>query len=701
MNDLSTIQLKTAYHKGRDNIASEFLVPCIRTAVRYDRAVGYFSSAIYTLVWSGLRQFVDNGGKMRLVCSPILRSDDISALAEGYAARDDSELAEALRQEFHRLMSNSETRDAAKALASLIADEILDVKVALVSHVRDALADRLFHDKVGVFADAVGNRVVFRGSMNETWRGLANDGNLESIDVFVSWAGGREEQRTTEEGEYFEDLWTGVYPQVETRPIPQALRDEILTVATKNAWREMAARLEREFEADLGETTDNKKRQLRSHQKNALDTWIANSRRGIVKHATGAGKTRTALAAADTCMKLSQTPLFIVPSEELLWQWRREVQEYFSTDEVPILLCGAGQGSWRSDNLLRRWTKASSTPRAVIAVAATASSEDFLDNLATDAQICLIADEVHRLGAPSYQRILRIEAQSRLGLSATPERAGDPVGTRVIFEYFGGVLPCIYSLKDAITDRVLVPYMYHVHTVSLSEEEQQKWNNLTRRISQILARASDDADGVEYNKVKKLAIERAGIAKQAAAKPKAAADVVAENYEDGQRWLVYCDSEIQMRDVVGALNGRGIHATVFYSAMEGDRSQTLRMFETHGGVVVSIRCLDEGVDIPSATHALIAASSKNPREFIQRRGRVLRRDGKRKVMAFIHDLIVTPVQTTPEDAQGTNLLLSEIARAIEFGRTAENVGVIADLQRLCVRFGVDPIQIAREGVEDE
>lgn len=148
---------------------------------------------------------------------------------------------------------------------------------------------------------------------------------------------------------------------------------------------------------------------------------------------------------------------------------------------------------------------------------------------------------------------------------------------------------------------------------------------------------------------------------------------------------------------------RGIDAQEYHSQMQGDKERTLRDFELNGGAVVSIRCLDEGVDIPSVTHALILASSKNPREFIQRRGRVLRRfPGKH--LAFIHDLLVLPgenasiQQGTPS---GTAILEGELARAIEFGNMALNPGAITELQRIADRYGLDIGSLIDEGFEDE
>jgi superfamily II DNA/RNA helicase len=133
--------------------------------------------------------------------------------------------------------------------------------------------------------------------------------------------------------------------------------------------------------------------------------------------------------------------------------------------------------------------------------------------------------------------------------------------------------------------------------------------------------------------------------------------------------------------------------------MEGDQHQTLRWFERAGGILVAIRCLDEGVDIPSVSHALILASSKNPREFIQRRGRVLRR-APGKTYATIHDVIVVPRRTPQTQRSDFTLIEGELARAVEFGRHAVNPTAIADLQTIAIDWEIDIHETVEEGIED-
>ena len=172
--------------------------------------------------------------------------------------------------------------------------------------------------------------------------------------------------------------------------------------------------------------------------------------------------------------------------------------------------------------------------------------------------------------------------------------------------------------------------------------------------------------------------------KKAQAKTPLARSVVTERYRPGQRWLVYCEDQEHLRDVVHELLDAGLPVTEYHSAMTGNRVATMRNFATNGAVVVSIRCLDEGVDIPDATHALILASSRNPREFIQRRGRILR-TAPGKAYAQIHDAIVVP--RPPLESSGRSMILGELARAAEFANSAFTRAARSELDSAFVDAG--------------
>lgn len=705
MSALTGLALNTSYHKVACNIASEFYIPCMDRAIRYDRAVGFFNSTIYALAWSSLKGFVERGGKMRIICSPILSQDDATALADGYSAKAEAIVADRLRVEAEHLLANPSLKNPARVLATLVAVGVIDFKIAFVGRDDCESRRRLFHDKVGIFSDGHDNVVVFKGSMNETWSGLANDGNLESVDVFLSWEGRREKQRVDDEISYFRQLWESNYPTVVVKPFPQAAQEVLLKAATPDHWKrlvdEIAQQIEGADQADRIQTAT-PSRTPRPHQKKALNRWKESGRRGIFEHATGSGKTFTALCAIREALQQGEVPLILVPSELLLIQWRKEIRDTFADIEPQLLVCGGGYSQWRNEDLLAPWTRAkpSAKPRLVLSTMQTASTEEFLAKLRQGDHLFLIADEVHRMGSTENRKLFSLATGARLGLSATPCRAGDPEGTQAILDYFQGIVPPPFTLKDAIPS-ALTPYFYYVHTIRLTPDEQSNWEEISKRLSRFIAQTikPGSPDPSLSARVQQMLIDRARIVKAAANKTKLATDILSRHYELGQRWIVYCDSQTQMARVHHELLQRGLPASQYHSAMTANKEQTLAIFESNGGIIVSIRCLDEGVDIPSVSHALILASSRNPREFIQRRGRVLRKSPG-KYIAYIHDVLVLPSDVADNGA-ANSIIEAELARAIEFGQWAENPASITDLQRLALEFSLDLKKLSEGGIEHD
>lgn len=701
MGNLSALGLQTSYHKGRDDIAEQFYLPCMRQGVALDRAVGFFRSTVFVIAWPALRGFVARGGRIRVLCSQVLSSDDIEALKQGYSARADDALALRFQEEVRSLLKDEVLREPARILAALVAAGHIELKIALLrSEDVNSRAGRIFHDKLGIFRDSNGNRVIFKGSMNETWSGLAADGNLESIDVAASWMGSRDLERTITEEAYFEELWTNRYPSLTVRSFPEVAATELREAAAAD-WEAAVERLLMRAPAPAT-VGDVRGRTLKPHQAAGLASWAANGRRGILAFATGSGKTFTAITAIREALSVHrETVVVVVPDKVLFAQWYEELAETTKDLEVDILRAGGGYGSWRQT--LRAWTAPSDTRRLVLATVQTASTIDFRSRLTRGTHLALIADEVHRLGSSEHSKLLEEGLfGARLGLSATPERAGDEEGTRAIMEYFGGVLEPRYTLADAVRDGVLTRYFYRPHTVQLDDSEAEEWRQLSGEIGKLQARLAggDGTEGLAL-RLKNLLIRRAKVVKHAAAKVPLAVAVLCGEFQKGQRWIVYCDDLRQLEAVCAALEQAGLRVMPFHSKMEADRAAVLRWLALRGGIVVAIKCLDEGVDVPSVDHALILASSKNPREFIQRRGRVLRY-ADHKGLAYVHDAIVVPLRV--EGASGRvrdPITEGELARAVEFAQHADNAGAAADLQQIAIEAGLEWRTLVGTGVEDE
>lgn len=680
--DLSRLQFKTEYRSLKDDPAEEFYQPCLVNAHIYKRAVGYFRSTVFLVVGTSTLEFARHGGRISLICSPELSSEDIAGIAAGYAKR--AEIIEnILVSQIDTLLSDSDSSYQTRVLATLIAVDALNIKVALRSD-----RNGIYHEKIGVFKDSVGNSVSFKGSTNETWSGWHSEGNFESIEVFCSWRGGLEATRVENHERHFNNLWSGTDPDVEVFDFPERAVRHLKSMAFKDideAAGSMPARTQ--------------KRRPEAHQTNALDGWEAAGRRGILEHATGSGKTFTAILAIRCQLERENPAIVVVPSRLLLEQWASELKGEFP--KATILLAGAGNNSWKSPNRLKGMTNTSRLPggRIVLATMQTASSDRFRAGVIQGQHLLLVADEVHQIGSPENSKILEINAGSRLGLSATPIRYGDPVGTQKIFQYFGGVIPPPFTLIDAIGCGRLVPYEYYPHAINLTAEEADEWKALSRIISLEVAKQKDEERGSPNERIKMLLIRRSRIAKKATKKVELAREVLRAEFKEGQHWLIYCEDSDQLTEVLRVTRDDGLSPIEYHSAMTGNRDATMAWFRTYGGPLVSIRCLDEGVDIPVVSHALILASSQNPRQFIQRRGRVLRKvPGKH--LAVIHDAIVVPASLDDEPEQ-TSLLKSEMLRSMEFAKSAINKMAGAELRDIAANLGISTDLLGDAGVEED
>jgi len=678
---LTDYDWRERYSTGRDDLYADFYEPAIGRASRYDRAVGYFRSTVFNLTGPVVAQFALRGGKIRLVCSPEIPEDDARAIDSAISMRNAVE--EALLRELEVLLQNPAARSGIELLSALVATGHMDVRLCVWPATRG-----LFHDKVGIFRDGHDNSLTFVGSANETWRAWHKFGNHESFEVFKSWSS--DKPRVDAHCAYFESLWNGREPSLTTLEVPDAVRQRLYAVIDADP---------RDVLNKHARTTRRVARKPFPFQEQAIDFWDSHGHRGILQHATGAGKTVTALIAIRRWLLEGHPCLVLVPSRLLLNQWEREARSELADLDPAILLAGANNQQWRQHSLLRLFTEPTGDARLTIATMQTACTQDFRTRLHGGSHLLIVADEVHRLGAPEVGKTLQIDAGARLGLSATPDRFGDAEGTARIRDYFGPTILPIITLKDAIDLGRLCTYRYFPHLVSMNDEEIAEWKARTLEIvvmKGVCDKKPDDAEAKE--RLKMLLIQRSHIAKQATEKTDAACAVVQTGYVAPQHWLVYCDDRSQLAGVVSGLRERDVPSLEYHSAMEGDSAATMDRFNREGGVLVAIKCLDEGVDIPLVSHAVILASSRNPREFIQRRGRVLRK-APGKTGAVIHDLLVQP--PTEESNYFDALTEGEIARALTFAKDAENQSAYTALMELCARWGVDIDRLAQSGYEGD
>lgn len=621
---------------------------------------------------------------MRLIASPHLAEEDIEAIAKGYKARADvfrrsaelglSEVADEL------------SRDRLNALAWLITQGALEIRLAFRVNLETGRLERgIYHEKIGVFTDAAENAVAFSGSSNETVGGLIQ--NFESIDAYWSWDDPHE--RALAKIRDFDQLWFQHQPT-------KGLTVEDFTAVSREILEKLKTAEPPEFDPEeiqwrpRGGTKSASRPKLpaalslREYQKEAIRAWLKANGQGVLEMATGTGKTITALAAASALSSEMglQALILVCPYRHLVSQWRREAESFGMR---PILAFETVR-RW-ADELSDELSAASVDAKrflCVITTNATFSSDVFQARLAYfPKRTLIVADEVHNLGAPKLASMLPASIALRLGLSATPERWFDPEGTEQILNYFGPVLEPRLTLRRALELKVLVPYRYIPILVELTESEREEYLELSARIAKAAA-ISAKADSSEV--LTSLLLRRARLVASASNKLAALRELGVQ-LKNETHMLFYCgdgtvetESDLsvsrQVDEVTRILGSElGIRVARYTADEDLEERERLReeldTAELQG--LVAIRCLDEGVDIPSVRTAVILASSTNPRQFIQRRGRILRRNPG-KEHAAIFDMIVVPPEEVGSSESERSLLRKELLRFVEFADLAMNSG---------------------------
>ena len=699
---LTDVDLSVRYRSSEHDLLTDFYLPCLKESTSYWRAVGYFSSHALAAAARGLPEFIDRDGKMRLIASPDLSDDDVQAIQKGYAARDD--IVERVLVRVLQADQPDPVRERLGYLAWLVAHERLDIKIALV----DTADAGIYHEKIGVFSDSAGNYVAFEGSANESRGGLVT--NFESILVFRSNIRGQAEIARGIRDD-FERMWEDRTPRLKVLEFPDAAKQELLsrykpdrrpTPRDHELVPAEAARLAEEEPADHPRLPQAKP--LRDYQKQALAAWFRNQGRGLLQMATGTGKTVTALSLATKLYEASQEKnqslavVVLCPFQHLVSQWGEEARRF----GMNPVLCFRSRRTW-FDDLAARLDECRRGDRPfAMAIATNATFQtDAFQQLARELpeHTLLIADEVHNVGAPALRELLPDHVRYRLGLSATPERWYDDEGTAALTGYFGRVVYEL-GLERAIELKALTPYEYFPVVVELHGEELEEYLALSVKIGMRMGDGERGDDPV----LEALLIKRARILSVAEGKLAKLHEVVSPLRTtshnlfycgDGQVEYAPAGETVRQLDAVVHLLGRGLGMAVNSYTAETylDERDELRQQFADGELqgLVAIRCLDEGVDIPETVRAFILASSTNPKQFIQRRGRVLRlHPGKTK--ALIYDFVTVP----PADAVGDanfkverNLVRRELERVALFARLALNgPAALAELESLRTQYNL-------------
>jgi superfamily II DNA or RNA helicase len=676
--------LKRAYDSDIDNIVGDFYSPALSVSVEYSRLTGFFSSTSLAVAAKGISGLVRNGGSIKMVAGATFREKDIAAIRE---ALDNPE--ELLEKVMLRELENLEdefVRDHVRALGWMVTNNRLRIKVAVVLDDNDypleinkAHERGIFHQKVGILEDVNGDCVSFSGSDNESARGWQH--NIEEFKVFRSWIDS-EKGYFDADSQKFTRFWENNAKRTRVVDIPKAIEEKLVQIAPDSI-----------EELNLDKWIERKRVpsavELRNYQITAVQNWLDNEKKGIFEMATGTGKTIAALSCVDHVFKEGNRMIAIVSSPfiHLGEQWVRELVKFgIDCDRITA---DSSQNQWK-DRLTDRLIDVENgvIPRlTILTTHNTFSASDFIDIIKASKQrvprqkLLLIVDEVHGIGAPIRRRGLIEEYDYRLGLSATPKRWFDLEGTDSIFRYFGDVV-FQFSLKEAIDAKHLTPYLYKPHFTTLTQEEMERYETETRKISRAYYRSKDEEEKDEIFTL--LCIKRQKIIRNAANKLDVFRKIL-DDLPEVKHCLVYC-SPYQIRAVQGILNERNIiqHKFTEKEGTEADerfgglseRDFLIQKFsEGIYHALVSMRCLDEGVDVPPARIAIMLDNSGNPREYIQRRGRVLRKyPGKER--AIIYDVIVEPTINTSTARELGDLerkiILKELERYRDFAATAQN-----------------------------
>lgn len=670
---LKDIPIRLSYKsKGRENILDNFLIPALKQSVIYKRSVGFFSSSVFEILDAGLEKFIENEGSIQIICSPELSEKDIEAIKLGYELKK-TVTEKVIKEDLEKCLESISDVNL-KMLVDLIKNNRLNI---MVVDIDDALG--IYHDKIGILEDSESNKVLFVGSPNESKNAYC--GNYEKIRVSISWISG-DEMRIQDDEEEFDSIWNGTHEFIKR------------TDCTNIVKKQLSSALDRRISQNEKNSTTTGV-VLRSYQKQAIQAWINNGKRGFFSMATGTGKTWTAIYAALEVLK--DENLFLVicaPYKHLVRQWYEDVHNVLPDNQ--IIMVSSENINWESELLDAIYNSKYNDGGTVIAISTIISFnlERFQRvSKKTNMKRMLIVDEAHRFKNTSDQ-INRMYPYM-LGLSATPSsRKNDEIG-EALMNYFGGQ---VYNLpiEYAIEHDYLVHYNYFPIYVEATSEEESEFDRYTRLMASCFRNnVCIDIEGLAKYKRGRLRV--ISMAQEKIDKIR----WILSQIKEKDHFIVYCgdgklyandqDEKRHIQFIKEVLTEMDYKVSQF-TAQENmkERMQLVNSFnKSMIDSLVAIRCLDEGINIPSIEGALLLSSNDDYREFVQRRGRILRTytdefTGKKKQIANIYDVIVLPTDNM------SNFALIELRRFYEYARLADNFeDCNLVLEDLAIRYGLD------------
>jgi len=707
--------IKSEYRSLIDNVIQDFYLPLLHEANLYKRAVGFFSSSSLVEISKGIGDMVKKGGKIEIIASPYLSDDDINAIKTGYENRNNI-IEQALLRQLSDDHTDYYSMERLNLLANLIADDVMDIRIAYTDNNREL---GMYHEKMGIIEDSDGNHVAFSGSMNESMTAMAI--NYETIDVFCDWKGEEVDRVRLKENAFY-SMWNNIEPSLQVLEFPkisEALIDKYrrkepnFDIDNEQFYKRMSGYISAFSESR--QKADDKSVgaripedvTLHDYQKEAISVWVGENYRGIFDMATGTGKTYTGLGAIS---KLSEdlddelAVIIVAPYQHLVEQWVEDIEKF---NMNPIIAYGdPAHRDWRkklSKAVLDQKIRRDKRFFCMVCTNATFTDKYLQEQIGKiKTPILLVVDEAHNFGARTYAKLLDNRFTYRLALSATLDRHRDEEGTALLYKFFGK--KCIeYSLKRAINEDKLTPYKYYPVLIYLSEIELKSYEELSYEMTKCLIKGKDGK--YKLNKRGKiLALKRSRVVAGAIQKLDALRETILP-YKDDHNILIYCgatrivdasddalddESDIRQIEAVTRILGNelGMSVARFTSEENIEQRALIKEHFQKGDdlqAIVAIKCLDEGVNIPGIRTAFILASTTNPKEYIQRRGRVLRK-APNKPFAEIYDFVTLPRPldsvsglTIEQANRDKTLVKNELARIKEFGRLAMNSMVANNL----------------------
>lgn len=682
--DLKNINIIEYFDAGvSNNLLSELYIPCLKNSVKYDRVSGYFSTKSLSAVAEGMATFIKNNGKYRLIFSKnISNIEDYESIKNGYSNQFEEEFSE----DINLLKKMLEDRPR-KIIGWMIANNFLEIKIAF----KKPDDGGFLHSKWGNFEDLQGNRVNYNGSINESENSWIKQ--IESANVFCSWTNEFDSKRVENSFRIFDSYWNNTLPNVEVIDFPQVHKEQFIfnnEIKTVEEFIKESQIFDKEYanllDYDLTNSSETKKTfKPYKYQQEAIDNLINNGFKGIFALATGLGKTFTALFSLQEYSKTVNNRYFcaiVCPSESLIYQWSKEVEKILGIK--PLILRDLSNWKQQLEQEILNLNNGFEENLICLVTYQTYYKKPFIELVRKcEVSKAIICDEVHNAGAVTWQKGLIEDYYCRIALSATPKRHFDDFGTSIIENYFHGVV-IERDLEWGIKNNFLSPYNYYISLVDLSDDELIEYREITKQMMKHFRKDSSNQSLAFFIK----ANERAKIIKNAVSKYDAFENLLEELNYDLNGGFIFCGSKDFLNNIQKIMKSHDLKYRIFIADSEtDDRKKIIKNFEKQRlDAIVAIDCLDEGIDIPAAETAIILSSSSNSKQYIQRRGRVLRKSNNNlEKIAYIYDFICVPPIDLLTFKMEQSLLKKQLDRIEEFSLISlnhnENIGLINKIKK--------------------